>query len=335
MNRRAFLRSSIRSSILAGTGVAAGSVLGAARTARAESPGTITAGHLVGICMSPLFYADAMGLFREEGLDVKLKWMPNPGDSITALASGAVQFIHNPFTNSYVAASKGAPVKIIAGSGAGGLVVIAQKATGLRTMADLKKKVGTEFTVGSQRVNTLELTFYRNLVSHGMKYDDFRMVWFTDHFAMASAFQAGKVDLVTHVEPYATMLVDKHGGVPLATNIDAWGKNAPDCVVSVHADFTRKYPETTRKYLRAVLKADRAIKADTAKAVEILDRGKYYKVDGPTLRAALPRQMPQIDLLDAARGMELAISDMVTLRYLTRVPEGVLDFAALRDVLRA
>src|SRR2546426_4513196 len=105
-----------------------------------DSPGTITVGHLVGICMSPLFYADAMGLFKDEGLNVQLKWMPNPGDAITALASGAVQLIHNPFTNAYVAASKGAPVKIIAGSGAGGLVVIAQKATGLKTMADVKKR---------------------------------------------------------------------------------------------------------------------------------------------------------------------------------------------------
>lgn len=330
MNRREFLKSSA----IAATGVVATTTFPTVKARAQESPGLITAGHLVGICMSPLFYADAMGFFKDEGLNVQLKWMPNPGDSITALASGAVQLIHNPFTNAYVAASKGAPVKIIAGSGAGGLVVIAQKATGLKMMADLKKKAGTEFTVGSQRVNTLELTFYRNLINQGMKYDDFKMVWFTDHFAMAAAFQAGKIDLVTHVEPYATMLVDKYGGVPLADNITAWGKNAPDCVITANTDFIKKYPDATRRYLRAVLKADRAIKADLAKAVEILDQGKYYKVDTPTLRAALPRQMPQIDLLDAAKGMELAISDMVTLRYLSKVPQGVVDFTALKEVLR-
>lgn len=299
-----------------------------------ESPGVIKAGHLVGICMSPLFYADAMGYFKDEGLDVQLTWMPNPGDSVTAMASGAVQFIHNPFSNTYVAASKGSPLKIIAGSGAGGLVVIAQKATGIKSMADLKKRAGTDFKVGSQRVNTLELTFYRNLVNHGMKYEDFRMVWFTDHFSMASAFQTGAVDLVTHVEPYSTMLVDKYGGVPLATNIDAWGKNAPDCVVSVREDFVKKYPDTVRRYLRAILKADHAIKANLPKAVEILDKGKYYKVDAQILRAALPRQMPQVDLIDAAKGMDLAISDMVTLRYLQKVPEGVVDFTLLKEVLR-
>jgi ABC-type nitrate/sulfonate/bicarbonate transport system substrate-binding protein len=260
--------------------------------------------------------------------------MPNPGDAITALASGAVQAIHNPFTNRYVAASKGAPVKIVAGSGAGGVVVIAQKTSGVRSVADLKKKVGTEFAVGSHRVNTLELTFYRVLANNGMKYDDFKMVWFTDNFALASAFQAGKIEVVTHVEPYSTQLVDQFGGVPLATNIEAWGKDAPDCVVSMREDFIKKYPDTTRRYLRAILKADRAIKADMAKAVEVLDKGKYYKVDADTLRRALPRQLPQVDLTDGAKAMEVAAADMLTLRYLTKLPEGVTDFALLREVLR-
>ncbi len=167
-----------------------------------------------------------------------------------------------------------------------------------------------------------------------MKYDDFKMVWFTDNFALASAFQAGKIEVVTHVEPYSTQLVDQFGGVPLATNIEAWGKDAPDCVVSMREDFIKKYPDTTRRYLRAILKADRAIKADMAKAVEVLDKGKYYKVDADTLRRALPRQLPQVDLSDGAKAMEVAAADMLTLRYLTKLPEGVTDFGLLKEVLR-
>jgi hypothetical protein len=40
-----------------------------------------------------------------------------------------------------------------------------------------------------------------------------------------------------------------------------------------------------------------------------------------------------VDLIDAANGMELAISDMVTLGYLKRVPERAVDFAHLKEVL--
>jgi NitT/TauT family transport system substrate-binding protein len=306
---------------------------GPARAAEAEYSGEIKAGHLVGICMSPLFMADAMGYYKEEGIDVEMTWMPNPGDSVAALTSGATKFIHNPFSTTYAAVAQGAPLKIIAGSGAGGLVVIAQGDSGVKTMADLKSKAGTGFKVGSQRVNTLELTFYRNLVNAGLSYEDFDMAYFTDHFSMATAFQTKAVDLVTHVEPYSTKLVDEFGGVSLATNFDAWGANAPDCVISVREDFLAKYPGTVRKYLRASLKADRLIKSDLLEAAKILDKGKYYKVDFDTLKAALPRQPPQVDLIDSAKGMEIGIADMVTLGYLKSVPQNVVDFTILKTLV--
>src|SRR5213595_431811 len=69
------------------------------KSALAEFQGKIKVGHLVGICMSPLFVADAKGYFKDEGIDVKLEWMKNPSDATIALSGGAAQFIHNPFTN--------------------------------------------------------------------------------------------------------------------------------------------------------------------------------------------------------------------------------------------
>ena len=76
MKRRDFLK----------TTAAAGAVaLGAPFVAQAQGLDTVNVGHLVGICMSPLFYAKAVELFKEEGLDVQMKFMPNPGDALTAL----------------------------------------------------------------------------------------------------------------------------------------------------------------------------------------------------------------------------------------------------------
>src|SRR5207302_10750171 len=87
----------------------------------AQMPEVIQVGHLVGICMSPLFYAHATGLFQQEGLKVELRFMPNPGDALTALTGGAQHILHLAFTNSIVAGNNGAPVRIVGGSGAGGL----------------------------------------------------------------------------------------------------------------------------------------------------------------------------------------------------------------------
>ena len=329
MKRRQFLKSTA-----AFAGTAAG--LGFSQNSLSQPmPDVINVGHLVGICMSPLFYAQATGMFAAEGLKVEMKFMPNPGDALTALNSGAMDVIHNPFTNSFVAAGQGAPVRIIAGSGAGGLFLIAQGSTGIKSMKDLAAKKGSGLKIGAMRLNTFELMAYRALTTAGLKYDDFNMVWFSDTLSMAAAFEAKAVDVVTHVEPFATRLVDKLGGVPIASNLDTWGKDGPDCVTNARIDFVEKYPQATTKYLRALLKADAEIKKNRDKAVDVLDASKFYRVDKDTLRAALPRQMPQVNLIGAGEaGMRTAIADMTTLGYIKNVPANLIDFRFLNQALK-
>jgi NitT/TauT family transport system substrate-binding protein len=306
----------------------------AAQPALSEFKGKIKVGHLVGICMSPLFVADAKGYFKDEGLDVKLEWMKSPSDATTALSGGAAQFIHNPFTNTYQADANGANLKIIAGSGNGGLVCIAQPGLGLTKLDDLKSKAGKGLKVGSQRVNTLEMSFYRMLVIEGLSYKDFDMHYFPDHFSMLAAFQNKEVDVVTHVEPYATMLIDQYGGIPIGNSFEVWGEGSPDCVISVEGEFLAKYPGTVEKYLRAVLRADAWIKANREDAVNLLDEKKYYKVDKATIASALPRQMPGVDLRQGVKGMDIAINDMVSLGYIKKKPENVVDLTILEKVLK-
>jgi NitT/TauT family transport system substrate-binding protein len=329
MKRRQFLKSSAAIAGTAGLGISEKSFSQA-------MPDVINVGHLVGICMSPLFYAQATGLFAAEGLKVEMKFMPNPGDALTALTAGVQQIVHIPFTNIIVAANNGAPVRIIGGSGAGGLFLLAQGSSGIKSMNDLKQQRGKNLKVGAMRLNTFELMLYRALASNGLKYDDFQMVWFSDTLSMAAAFEAKAVDLVTHVEPFATRLVDKLGGVPIASNLDTWGKDGPDCVTNARTDFIEKYPLAATKYLRALLKADAAIKTNRDKAVEVLDASKFYRVDKETLRAALPRQMPQVNLIGAGEaGMRTAIADMTTLGYIKTVPGNLIDFRFLKEALKA
>src|ERR1044071_3392359 len=78
MKRRQFLKSG---AALAGVGFSS-------LSKGQAQPEVIQVGHLVGICMSPLFYAHATGLFQAEGIKVELKFMPNPGDALTALTGG-------------------------------------------------------------------------------------------------------------------------------------------------------------------------------------------------------------------------------------------------------
>ena len=282
MKRRQFLETT---AALAGS---AGLALPGTAAAQA-APDVINVGHLVGICMSPLFYAQATGMFAAEGLKVDLKFMPNPGDALTALTGGAMHVVHIPFTNTIVAANNGAPVRIIGGSGAGGIFLIAQGSLGIKSMGDLAARKGKGLKIGAMRLNTFELMAYRAMQNAGLRYDDFQMVWFNDVLAMAAAFEAKAVDLVTHVEPFATRLVDKLGGVPIVSNLDTWGKDGPDCVTNARTDFIEKYPQAVTRYLRTLVRADALIKSNRDKAVDVLDASKFYRVDKETLRSALPR----------------------------------------------
>jgi NitT/TauT family transport system substrate-binding protein len=324
MKRREFLKTT------AAAGVAA---LGAPYIANAQAMETVNVGHLVGICMSPLFYAKATEIFREEGLDVQMKFMPNPGDALTALNSGAMDIIHNPFTNAFVAAGQGAPVRIIAGSGAGGLFLLAQKGAGLKSMADLAKAKGKGLKIGTVRFNTFELTLYRALVKAGVGYSDYEIVWFNDTLARAAAFESKNLDLATHVEPFATRLIDQLGGVPIYSSLDAWGPHGPDCVTNTTAKYLEAKPATIKKYLKALLRADAAIKADIPKAIDVLDAAKFYRVNKQVLTSALPRQMPQVDITKGgAKGMEIAVADIVQLGYL-KSPPPIIDTKLLTEVL--
>jgi NitT/TauT family transport system substrate-binding protein len=316
------------------TAAAAGAAaLGSPLVARAQALDTVNVGHLVGICMSPLFYAKATEIFKEEGLNVQMKFMPNPGDALTALNSGAMDIIHNPFTNAFVAAGQGAPVRIIAGSGAGGLFLVAQKDTGIKSMADLAAQKGKGLKIGTVRFNTFELTLYRGLTKAGLTYSDFNIVWFNDTLALAAAFESKNLDLATHVEPFATRLIDQLGGAPIYSSLDAWGPHGPDCVTNTTARYLESKPETIKKYLKAILRADAAIKADRPKAIEILDAAKFYRVNKEVLTAALPRQMPQVDITKGGdKGMEIAVADMVQLGYL-KSPPPIIDTTLLKQVL--
>ena len=325
MKRREFLKST--------AAVASAAALATPYIAQAQGLDVVNVGHLVGICMSPLFYAKSQDYFKAEGLDVQMKFMPNPGDALTALNSGAMDIIHNPFTNAFVAAGQGAPVRIIAGSGAGGLFLVAQKDSGIKSMTDLAKAKGKGLKIGTVRFNTFELTLYRALVKAGVGYSDYEIVWFNDTLALAAAFEAKSLDLATHVEPFATRLIDQLGGVPIASSLDAWGPHGPDCVTNTTAKYLESKPAVIKRYLKAILRADAAIKADIPKAVEVLDAAKFYRVNKEVLTSALPRQMPQVDITKGGdKGMEIAVADMVALGYLKSPPK-IIDTTLLKEVL--
>jgi len=302
-------------------------------SAKSETP-KLNAGHLVGGCMAPLFLADATGLFEDEGLSVKLNFFGNSGDNIASLVAGATDVIHNPFSNTLFNKEKGQDLVIVAGSGKGGLELVARAGVGVTSLDDLRAKKGTGLRIGTLRVNTLELTGFHLLKSEGLTYQDFEMVFFNDLLALGQALINKDVDVSTVVQPYAALVVKEAKGIYIGNNETAWGKNAPDCVITLKRTLVDREPDTVKRYLRAVLKANDKIEEDFETSFKALSAGKYFKVTGKTLADGLKRQPPQVRLDDQAiTAMDKGVEDMRALGYLKRTKSSdVLSLDLLESV---
>ena len=122
-----------------------------------------------------------IGIFKKHGLELQLFYTSGGGETQQAVIAGSANIGVSPGTlGVFGAFAKGAPIRIIAGSGAGGLFLIAQKESGITSMADLAARKGKGLKIGTMRFNTFELTLYRNLVKNGLSYDDYNIVWFND-----------------------------------------------------------------------------------------------------------------------------------------------------------
>ncbi len=303
----------------AAAALAAGSALTSCGSGDGPKAGKLRAGHLVGGCMAPLFLADATGLFSNEGLDVELSFFGNPGDNIASLVAGANDVVHNPFSNTVINKEKGQDLVIVAGSGKSGLELVARDGVGVTSLGDLSAKKGTGLKLGTLRVDTLELTAFHLLKSEGLSYQDFDMVFFNDLLAMGQALINKDVDVCTVVQPYAALVIEEAQGTYIGNNETAWGKNAPDCVITMKRPLVERQPDTVKRYLRAVLKANDQIDRDFQGSFKALSDGKYFKVPEEPLAEGLKRQPPQVRLDDQAiTAMDKGVGDMRALGYVKR-----------------
>lgn len=322
---------------IAPTGPAAKTDSGAATktdSATSKQIATVTVGHLVGACMSPLFLAHAKGFFKDQSIEVKLQLFGSAGDNLTSLVAGATQVAHNPFSNTLVGKEKGEDLVIVAGSGSYNLEVVARDGVGVRTIDDLVSKKGTGFKIGTARVNTQELTLYHLLKSKGLSYNDFEIVFFNDNIALGQALINKNLDAATVVQPYAAKVVQEAQGIYLGNNGDAWGPQAPDCVVTMKREFVKQQPDVVARYIKAILTANDYMTKNFDDSAKTLAEGRYYKVEGDALIEGLRRSPPQVRLTpEALTALEKGVGDMRDLGYIkSATSESVLDLSILKQV---
>jgi ABC-type nitrate/sulfonate/bicarbonate transport system substrate-binding protein len=255
----------------------------------------IKVGHLVALDMAPLFLAKELNIFEKYGLDVETVFFSNPGDNNTALATGNIDIMVNPFTLPYFAKNSGIDMKIISNAGGHGVIeIVIQDTYDVHTPSELHTFITSDtqskLKVGLLQGDTLEMVFGDMITPLGLTFDDFEIVWFQDLLSMVDSFKSEQIDILSHIKPYTTNLVVNHNAKVLTNHETIWGTNTPNCVVAVLGKTLETQTDMVENYLNATQEAFDIIINDPQLATDVLSKSNYYQVDHMVLAKALETQ---------------------------------------------
>jgi NitT/TauT family transport system substrate-binding protein len=253
-------------------------VIALAMTACNDSAGTQASGDANSITLSysqvvadelPFWIADEAGLFKAQGLDVKLTNLSS-SDGFPALISGQTQL-----------ASIGAP-EMVSGAASGGQVSYLATLTPVfpyelfakvNDPAQLKgKRVGITSTSGSLYIATLDA-----LRQLGLQPSDVAITPLGSVTNVNNALVAGTIDAAMSHPPTTTQLeaAGYHSLLDLAS------QNIPTSNVGVAATdtYVKSHGDQIRRFMTAVQQAIKREKSDEAYATGVLS--KHLKVTDP------------------------------------------------------
>lgn len=173
----------------------------------------------------------------------------NAGPSLVeALFAGEIDIGYvgpGPAINAY-ARSNGRGIRVVAGAAANGVLIVARKDSGIKTLADLKgRKIATP-----QYGNTQDISAKHFLVTRFGQGDvkNVLAVPNAEQFAMMSR---GQIDAAWAPEPWGSRLVIEAGAVPVGQEKELWeGNDFTLTVVVTTPEFLRDHANVVEKILR-------------------------------------------------------------------------------------
>jgi NitT/TauT family transport system substrate-binding protein len=234
---------------------------------------------------APLYLADKLGYFADENLDVTPQIVTSAGAAVPLLQSGDLQFAEVSSTPTITAASKGLPLRVIAGddrynpdsSAVDGAALVASKNSGLKDMSDLSGKTiavvglksGPELVLrvaidkaggDSSKVNYVEIA-YPDMVA-ALKSDRVDAALVTDPFLS----QAKADGLAVLGQPYIDAMAGRAGILWIGSG--TWIQQNPEAgaafqrAISKAVDYAAENPDAVRDIMSTYTKSSaEAIKA--------------------------------------------------------------------------
>ena len=215
----------------------------------------LTVGYVPITCTVPLLLADALGYYRDEGLDVSLVRTPGWALVRDKLLSGEFDASHLvlgvPFTMSLGIGSVPFPTRVAAVQNTNGDAIVL--ALRHRERRDPRQWKGLRFGIPHEHsVHAMLLRYY--LAEHGLDPDrDVELRVYPPPDSVAN-MAAGSLDGMLFAEPWGQRAVFENVGFIHALSRDIFPDH-PCCTLSVGDGFIKACPNSFAALLRAVVKA--------------------------------------------------------------------------------
>jgi NitT/TauT family transport system substrate-binding protein len=242
-----------------------------AKTAtKSKTPVSVRLGYFPNVTHAQAILGVARGDFQKAlGSDVHLETATfNAGPSvIEAVFGGQLDIAYvgpSPIINGFVQ-SKGEEVRVIAGSGANGVLIIASKSSGIASLEQLKgRKVATPQLGNTQDISAKDYivnTLKSQLKDKG---GDTEVIPIQNP-DIENLFAKGQLDAAWVPEPWGSRIIQKDLAVKVAEEKDLWpNKQFALTNVIARRAFLEKHPDL----VEAILKAHVAITNDLQKSPE-------------------------------------------------------------------
>jgi hypothetical protein len=249
---------------------------------------------------------------------IELRRVPDPARHVEILeAEGGNRPVLTvtPFANVLIAMERRPNLRVVGGAGLNGLSLVAREA---KSLEDLEGK-----RIGTSRGDSLEV-----FAKEAMGQRPYTPVYFDDPFVAIEALKRNQIDAVTHVEPYATLLV-KDGMTRISTSRDLWGDH-PDSILMTTEESLRKFRPQLQGLISMLITAEKEARADPVRVAKRV-APFYSPLTVDDLRQILSFQQPQIDIRSFGTFFKERFRTLRELGYVNKAkfPEDQFDFSLL------
>jgi NitT/TauT family transport system substrate-binding protein len=317
-----------RRNVLKATGAAALTIaIGPGLVGAAQAADTLKSTHGSGFCNLNIFLTHALQTAREDGLELQFVNTPTFAEQVTFLGIGQVDVGLMPYTSFVALFDAGAPVRIVAGGGIEGCVIVSQP--GLDSAQKLKGK-----TLGTFQLDTLEVLPYDWLKKNGVSFKDVTVRYMGNTPEAVEAFKAGALDWICTIEPYASgLLNDVKGSHKLSDGTDIYGKGYTDCVLACRADLIKQNPAALKALIKGMMKAQLIAETNPDEALTKLV-GTYYKTSMENARIAKGKQPSVVDARAQTDFILARTDSIMEMGYIKKKPgRDAIDWTLLEQVI--